>query len=211
MSHRIAWLTVLSLFFCLPVYADDNKQEDYEDKAAVEAFMRSTVVQNISKTAYGYAIFPNIGKAGVGIGGAFGTGRVFEQGKKTGVVSIAQVSFGFQLGAQAYRQIVFFQDKRAYDDFTSGEFKFSAQAEAIAVTASAGASAGTEGVSASANEKQNKSANYFNGMAVFTMGKGGLMYQATLGGQKYNFTSLEDLAKENAAEKEAAKEEAADE
>jgi lipid-binding SYLF domain-containing protein len=99
---------------------------------------------------------------------------------------MAQVSIGFQVGGQAYRQIIYLQDKRAFDDFTSGDFEFSAQAEAIAITASAGASAGTEGATASANKKQAE-AEYQNGMAVFTMGKGGLMYQATLGGQKYNY------------------------
>ena len=99
---------------------------------------------------------------------------------------MAQVSIGFQAGGQAYRQIIYFEDKRAFDEFTSGEFEFSAQAEAIAITASAGASAGTEGTTASANEKQAE-ARYQNGMTVFTIGKGGLMYQAALGGQKYSY------------------------
>lgn len=191
MSIRIVFISILSLMFFAPAFADDAKQEDYEDKAAIAAFMESPIVKNISKSAYGYAIFPSIGKAGLGIGGAYGSGRVFAKGKKTGEVTMTQVSFGFQAGGQAYRQVVYFEDKRAYDDFTSGEFKFSAQAEAIALTASAGMSAGTEGTTASANESQKKTADYFNGMVVFTMGKGGLMYQAALGGQKYSFTASE--------------------
>jgi lipid-binding SYLF domain-containing protein len=210
MSIKLIFITMLSLIFLTPVFAGDTKQEEpkqadseheaakqegakqegYEDKAAIAAFMKSPIVTKISESAYGYAIFPGIGKAGFGIGGAYGSGRVFVKGKKTGDVTMTQVSFGFQVGGQAYRQVIYFQDKRAYDDFTSGEFKFSAQAEAIALTASAGVSAGTEGTSASANESQKKSADYFNGMVVFTMGKGGLMYQAALGGQKYNFKAL---------------------
>ena len=100
---------------------------------------------------------------------------------------MTQISIGFQLGGQAYRQVVYFQDKRSFDEFTSGSFEFGAQAEAIAITSSAGAQAGTEGASASANETQAE-ASYHKGMIVFTMGKGGLMFQAALGGQKYDYT-----------------------
>ncbi|MBT8130310.1 MAG: hypothetical protein KJP10_09970 [Gammaproteobacteria bacterium] len=185
MIFRTVISTFLSiLIFSSPVIADSDTEAD---KAAVSEFMKSEVVNKFHNDAYGYAVFPNIGKGGFGIGGAYGKGRVYRGGKKTGDVSMAQVSIGFQAGGQAYRQIIYFQDKRAFEDFTSGEFEFSAQAEAIAITASAGASAGTEGTSASANEKQAE-ASYQNGMAVFTMGKGGLMYQATLGGQKYSYT-----------------------
>ena len=172
------------LIFSSPVIAGDDAQDD---KAAIAAFMESDVVKKFHNNAYGYAVFPTIGKGGFGIGGAHGKGRVYRGGNKTGDVSMTQVSIGFQAGGQAYRQVVYFQDKRAFEDFTSGEFEFSAQAEAIAITASAGASAGTEGTTASANENQ-ADARYQNGMAVFTMGKGGLMYQAALGGQKYNYT-----------------------
>jgi lipid-binding SYLF domain-containing protein len=99
---------------------------------------------------------------------------------------MTQLSIGFQAGGQAYRQVIFFEDKRAYEEFTSGNFEFSAQAEAIAITSSAGASSGTEGSSASADAGQAET-RYRKGMIVFTMGKGGLMYQASIGGQKYNF------------------------
>ena len=171
------------LMFSTAAIADSDA---HADKAAIETFLESPVVKKFHDTAYGYAVFPNIGKGGLGIGGAYGKGRVYRGGKKTGDVSLAQVSIGFQAGGQAYRQIIYFQDKRAFDEFTSGEFEFSAQAEAIAITASAGAQAGTEGATASAGDAQ-KGADYYKGMVVFTMGKGGLMYQATLGGQKYSY------------------------
>ena len=100
---------------------------------------------------------------------------------------MTQLSIGLQLGGQAYRQVIYFEDERALKEFTSGSFEFSAQAEAIAITASAGAQAGTEGASANANENQAQ-AKYHKGMIVFTMGKGGLMYQASIGGQQYKFT-----------------------
>lgn len=174
----------LFLFVCItPAWAGDAE----DDNEAVSAFMKSDVVKKFHNTAYGYAVFPTIGKGGFGIGGAHGDGRVYRGGKKTGDTSMTQVSIGLQVGGQAYRQVIYFQNKAAFDKFTSGEFEFGAQAEAIALDYSAGASAGTEGTSASANEKQAKGANWVNGMVVFTMGKGGLMYQAALGGQKYTY------------------------
>mgnify|MGYP001818265167 CR=1 FL=1 len=184
MLIRAMFITFFTFLACsTQAFADDDAQAD---KEAIAAFMESDVVKKFHNSAYGYAVFPTIGKGGFGIGGAHGKGRVYRGGKKAGDVSMTQVSFGLQAGGQAYRQVVYFQDKRAFDEFTSGEFEFGAQAEAIAITASAGASAGTEGTSASANETQSET-SYHKGMIVFTMGKGGLMYQAALGGQKYNY------------------------
>ena len=162
--------------------------ENRDDREALEKLLQSEVVAGFHESAYGYAIFPTIGKGGIGIGAAHGKGRVYRDGEMLGEVSMTQVSIGLQLGGQAYRQVIYFEDQRALEEFTSGSFEFGAQAEAIAITASAGAQAGTEGASASANEKQAQGAKYHKGMIVFTMGKGGLMYQAALGGQTYEFT-----------------------
>lgn len=185
MIIRAMLITIFTFLACsFPAFADSDVQDD---KDALKAFMASGVVSDIHDSAYGYAIFPNIGKGGFGIGAAHGSGRVYKGDKKTGDVSMTQISIGFQLGGQVYRQLIYFQDKRAFDEFTSGEFEFSAQAEAIAITSSAGASAGTEGTSTSANATQSET-KYHKGIIVFTMGKGGLMYQAALGGQKYNYS-----------------------
>lgn len=158
-----------------------------DDQATIKEFMRSDVAKKFHDTAYGYAVFPTIGKGGIGIGGAHGSGGVYTGGKKIGDVKMTQVTVGFQLGGQAYSQVIYFEDKRAFEDFTSGDFEFGAQATAIAITSSAGASAGSEGTSASANATQAET-EYRKGMAVLTMGKGGLMYEASLGGQKYSYT-----------------------
>ena len=143
--------------------------------------------------AYGYALFPTIGKAGMGVGGAHGSGRVYAGGVRVGDTKMTQLTVGFQLGGQAYSQVIFFEDKRAFDDFTSGNFEFGAQATAVAITASAGASANTgggaqAGAAGGRNDASTVSSGYRKGMAVFTVAKGGLMYEATLGGQKYSFT-----------------------
>ena len=127
------------------------------------------------------------------IGGAGGEGRVYKQGKYVGDTTMGQVSIGFQLGAQGFTQITFFQDKRAFDEFTSGNFEFSADASAVVITAGASASAATKGSSAGASGGQNNAntvgGGYSNGMATFTVVKGGLMYEAVLAGQKFSYTA----------------------
>ncbi|NOQ78540.1 MAG: hypothetical protein GQ546_03985, partial [Gammaproteobacteria bacterium] len=143
--------------------------------------------------SYGYAVFPTIGKAGIGIGGAYGKGQVYAKKKHVGEVSMTQISIGFQLGAQGYSQIIFFEDKRAFDEFTGGNFEFGATAQAVAITAGASAGTSTTGSSATASggkyNATTASGGYHKGMAVFTVAKAGLMYEASIGGQKFKYTS----------------------
>ncbi len=181
---RMLVTVMLALALVSPAQADK-----FTDTVAV--FKKSEAVQPFLKNAYGYAVFPTIGKAGFGIGGAYGTGQVYRGGKVTGETSLIKATFGFQLGGQAFSEIIFFQDKRAYDEFTGGDFEFDASASAVAITAGAQAKVGTEGSSAGASTgpatgKQLKT-SYRKGMAVFIHAKGGLMYEATIGGQKFNF------------------------
>ncbi|HKE96490.1 MAG TPA: YSC84-related protein, partial [Povalibacter sp.] len=124
---------------------------------------------------------------------AHGKGRVFAQGKHVGNTSMTQLTAGLQLGGQAFSQIIFFEDRRAFDEFTGGNFEFGAQATAVAITAAAGAGATTTGTSAGASGGKHdaKTAGaFYKGMAIFTVVKGGLMYEATLGGQKFNYKPL---------------------
>src|SRR5882757_5582926 len=100
-------------------------------------------------SAYGYAVFPTIGKGGLIVGGAHGSGHVYEKGKYIGNTSVTQISVGFQAGGQAYSQIVFFEDKRALEEFTNGNFEFEAGVSAVAITAAASGTAGTTGANAS--------------------------------------------------------------
>jgi len=141
--------------------------------------------------SYAYAVFPTVAEGGLGVGAAYGKGHVYVHGHLVGDTTMGQVSVGFQAGGKAYSQIVFFEDKRALDEFESGTFEFSAGASAVAVTAGASASAGTSGASAGASAgERDARANgvYEKGMAVFTITKGGLMYTATLAGQKFSYT-----------------------
>jgi lipid-binding SYLF domain-containing protein len=142
--------------------------------------------------SYGYAVFPTIGKGGIGIGGAYGKGRVYEQGNYVGDTSMTQVSIGLQLGGQAYSQIIFFEDERAFKEFTGGNFEFGAEASAVAITAGASAQATTTGSSAGASagkhDATTKGSKFNKGMAIFTVAKGGLMYEASVTGQKFSYT-----------------------
>jgi lipid-binding SYLF domain-containing protein len=166
-------------------------KENVPFQEAKKAFIDAGAAE-IFNTAYGYALFPSIGKGGIGIGGAHGKGRVFAGGQMTGTTSMTQVTVGFQLGGQVFSQVIFFEDKRAYDEFTSGNFEFGAQATAVALTAGASASVGggagaSVGVSGGQNNA-NATGSYRKGIATFTIAKGGLMYEAALGGQKFSFT-----------------------
>ena len=149
--------------------------------------------------AYGYAVFPSIGKGGIGIGGAHGKGEVYVGGKRVGQTKMNQITYGLQLGGQVYSQMIFFRDKRAFEDFTSGNFEFGAQATVVALTAGAQASTSTGGGGNTSSgtdadsSKVNASEKQYDGrsgMAVFTIAKGGLMYEATLGGQKFKYEPI---------------------
>lgn len=187
---KINRFSILMIMFILALASANPVQADkFTD--TIEVYKKSESVQPFLKSAYGYAVFPTIGKGGIGIGGAYGKGQVYKGGKVTGVTSLIKVSIGFQWGGQAFSEMIFFEDKRAYDDFTSGNFEFDASASAVAITAGAQAKAGTEGstASASAGPATGKQAgsSYRKGMAIFVHIKGGLMYEAALGGQKFSF------------------------
>lgn len=123
--------------------------------------------------AYGYAVFPTVAKGGAGVGGAYGRGAVYEQGKQIGYCDLSQGSIGFQLGGQKYSELILFENKAALDRFKTGEFALAAQASAVAAKSGAGANA-----------------KYKDGVMVLTIGEAGLMYEASVGGQKFEFQPL---------------------
>ncbi len=166
--------------------------EDYS--STINVFKSSPAVKTFFNNAYGYAVFPNIGKVGFVIGGSYGKGQVYKSGKVTGTTTVIEGSIGFQAGGKVFSQIVFFEDKRAYDEFTSGNFEFDATVQAIAITAGADAQVGTAGSSAgaSAGPKTGVQAKtkYTKGMATFVHAKGGLMAEFSVSGQKFTFQPM---------------------
>jgi lipid-binding SYLF domain-containing protein len=164
-------------------------------QATIEVFRQAGESASFFENSYGYAVFPTVGKAGLGVGGAVGEGLVYLSGDAglVGKTTVTQLSIGWQLGGQAYSMIVFLQDRRAFEEFTSGNFEFSAQAEAVAITAGVSAAARTSGSSVTASGTEYDAATagrYYKGMAVFTVTKGGLMYEASIGGQKFSYKPL---------------------
>jgi len=183
---------VFAIIFSFSIAAAAAEVEDYS--STINVFKESPAVAKFFKNSYGYAVFPTIGKAGWVVGGSYGKGQVYRGGKVTGKASVIEGSIGFQFGGEAFSEIIFFQDKRAYDQFTSGSFEFGATAQAVVITAGAQAQAGTAGKSAgaSAGPKTGVQAetSYVKGMATFVHSLGGLMYEASIGGQKFKFEPL---------------------
>jgi lipid-binding SYLF domain-containing protein len=150
---------------------DPDEAEEYHAEAqeAIAEFKeKDPSIQRFFDAASGYVVIPTVGKAGFGIGGARGKGVLYENGAVTAVVTLSQLSFGFQWGGQAYSEFIFFEDDLTLTDFKRGNYELGAQASAVAITA--GASADAE---------------FNDGMAIFTQAKGGLMYEASIGGQKF--------------------------
>lgn len=167
----------LALFFAVVnVYSQTSKDKEIikDSNDAKAAFLKEdSKMSNFFSSAFGYVIFPNVGKGGLGVGGAAGNGAVYQQGKNIGMAKLKQVTIGFQAGGQAYREVIFFETAKQLNEFKQNNIEFSAQVSAVA--AASGASA---------------NAKYADGILVFTMQKGGLMYEASLGGQKFKFTTF---------------------
>lgn len=155
----------------IPKTAADRQALRDEAQFTINEFQRrDPSMTELFETSYGYAVFPTVGKGAIGVGGAYGKGIVYEQGEMIGYCDLSQGTVGVQLGGQSYREVIFFQNMAALDRFTSGEFAFAAQASAVAATSGASADA-----------------DFNDGVLVFTMAKGGLMYEASIGGQKFSF------------------------
>ena len=143
------------------------------DSAKAEFLRTDALLKNVFAGAYGYVILPNVGKGAVGVGGASGNGIVYEQGKIVGKAKMSQITIGFQVGGQAYRELIFFESKAALDRFKSNKLEFSAQASAVA-----------------ARQGASVNAKYVDGIMIYTQQKGGLMYEASVGGQKFKFSTF---------------------
>ncbi len=167
----------LTFFFgllALVGFAQDSTKDQriIEDAADAKASFLDDdpSMQEMFDSSYGYIILPNVGKGGFGIGGAAGNGVAYQGGSKVGFAKMTQITIGFQAGGQAYSEVVFFEDQDAFDRFRNSKVEMSAQVSAVA--AASGASL---------------NAKYVDGVAVFTRTKGGLMYEASVGGQQFKF------------------------
>ncbi|MFM6924764.1 MAG: hypothetical protein ACKOU7_04625 [Ferruginibacter sp.] len=168
--------TLSALLAAPALHAQDAKQERLMDDAenAKSGFTESNEqLQQLFDHAYGYVILPNVGKGAAGIGAAAGSGIVYEQGKAIGIVKMKQLTAGLQFGGQAYREVIFFEDKATLDRFKTNEFEFAQQTSATAI-----------------NAADQEDPQYNEGIIVITQKKSGLMYDASVGGQKFNYDSF---------------------
>lgn len=163
-------LTIIVLFliaFSFNGYA--QKDVSAKSAEAIKEFKQTNdKITKYFSSAYGYAVFPSIGKGGLGVGGAAGNGTIYKGGAIVGDCKMTQLTIGFQAGGQAYSEVIFFQNEDAFNRFTGDKFEFAAQASAVALTAGA-----------------SFDADYRDGILIFTQAKGGLMYEASVGGQKF--------------------------
>jgi lipid-binding SYLF domain-containing protein len=186
MKSKVKALATLPLLCLVAGLAHASSYGD-----TIARFKNAGQSANFFSSCYAYAVFPTIGEGAIGVGGAFGKGRVYVHGRHVGDVSMGQISVGFQAGGKGFSQIIFFEDKRALDEFESSGFEFGADIGAVAITAGASATASTNGTTAGASVDVNNAVTrgkYQKGMAVFTIAKGGLMYQAAIAGQKFHYT-----------------------
>jgi len=178
MKSLFAVLLGLSLIF-VSMFAQawtpdtNDKMELSVAQAIIRAKEKDPSFTSWFDEAYAYAVFPKVGKGGIGIGGAHGKGLVIRGDSTIATTSLSQISIGLQLGGQVYSEFIFFKDKTAHDDFARGNYEMGAQVSAVALTAGASADA-----------------NYNGGVAVFTIADGGLMYEASVGGQKFNYKAV---------------------
>ena len=179
-----------SLIILLPLNA---AADNYSD--AANAVRNTEAAAPFFSRSYGYAVFPTVGKGGFILAGGYGRGRVFAAGDPVGDTTLTQASVGFQVGGQAYTQIIFFEDERAFREFTQGGFEFSGQVNATVIKANAQATASTAGSTASASggidDVEGASPGYYKGMAVFIIATGGLMFEASVGGQRFTYRPIE--------------------
>jgi lipid-binding SYLF domain-containing protein len=169
----VGMMAIVMLVGCSTAPKTAEGKSDIESAAAAalaKAQRADPSLRSVFREASGYAVFPSVGKGAVGVGGAYGKGVLYVNNRAVGYCDLSQASIGFQLGGQAYTEIIAFQTKQAVKRFKEGNFRFDAQATAVALKSGAGANA-----------------QYADGVAVFTMDEAGLMYEASIGGQKFSY------------------------
>jgi len=164
-------LAVIALIAAAAAHASDDDTLISDARAVVQTFKKKDAnIEKFFSSSVGYVVFPTIAKGGFVVAGAGGDGVLFVGGHAAGKSSMGQASVGLQLGGQTYSEIIFFENASTLSEFKKGNFALAAQASAVALSAGAAAAA-----------------NYENGVAIFTATKTGLMYEASVGGQKFGF------------------------
>lgn len=173
----VASLAMLLLSSTIPasVFAQDAKDLEHCQETKREFIKTDGLMKSLFNDSYAYVIFPSIGKGAMGVGGATGNGIVYEKGKPIGKVNMTQLTIGLQAGGKIYREVIFFENEEPLQRLKDGKFEFTGQASAVALKAG-----------------RSTNIKYADGVMVFTGEKGGLMYEASLGGQKFTYTGYDE-------------------
>jgi lipid-binding SYLF domain-containing protein len=169
----VSFLLLFGLSACATAPSTAQGKADIQSDAAValaKAQRTDPTLVNILNRSAGYAVFPSVGKGAAGIGGAYGKGVLYERHNPVGYCDLSQATIGLQLGGQTYTEIIAFETQHAVNTFKQGNFRFNAQATAVALKSGAGANA-----------------KFTDNVAVFTMDETGLMFEASVGGQKFSY------------------------
>ena len=169
----------LTLVLALTTFGCSTAPQDEASRARLSVDVEGTLrgmtaedpsLQSVLDDAAGYAVFPSVGKGGLGVGGAYGRGHVFRDGEMIGYSDLTQATIGLQAGGQTYDELIVFEDDAALNKFTGGQYALSANASGVALKADAA-----------------KAANFTDGVIVFLKPQGGLMFEASIGGQRFTF------------------------
>ena len=173
-KHVAGLIAIMTLAGAVAAAAVEAEHLDADAQNAVQRFQQASPrIQRLFTEAYGYAVFPTVGKGAIGIGGAEGRGVVYERGAPVGTAKLTQATIGAQLGAQAYSEVIFFESEKALADFKDGKTAISAALSATVAADGAGAEA-----------------KYQHGTLVYTMQRSGLMFEASVGGQHFSFMPM---------------------
>ena len=172
-AAMVALLVSMCIVGCSTAPKDDEKRDALVDQGQAtlkEMKAHDSSLQGFIDRGHGYVIFPNVGKGGLGVGGAYGRGVVYRGNQMVGYSDLSQASIGLQAGGQEFAELIVFENENTFNKFTTGQFELGANASAVALKAGAAASAG-----------------FKNGIAVFVMPKGGLMFEVSISGQKFKY------------------------
>lgn len=182
-KHVAGLIAALTLAGTLAAAAAEADHLDSDVRDTMQRLQQSNPkIQKLFTEAYGYAVFPTVGKGAIGIGGAEGRGQVFERGALIGSAKLVQGTVGVQLGAQSYSEVIFFESEKALNEFKDGKTAISAALSAAVAADGAGAEA-----------------KYQHGVLVYTMQRSGLMFEASIGGQHFKFMPMSESSPAPAA------------
>jgi lipid-binding SYLF domain-containing protein len=152
----------------------DRPPQDEVAEAKNLFLSRAPHLQRWFDESYGYAIFPELGKGAAVVGGGGGQGYVYEKGRLVGYSTLTLISAGAQLGGEGYSEVIFFEDQATLDEFKRGNLEFGATVNAVA-----------------ADSSRSRHAAFDDGVAVFTVTRGGLMVEASVSGQKFTYRPID--------------------